>query len=221
MTSYVVLHVFRRRGLRESSSFSFGNGFSDAPQDGALPHRYLRIDQGYDRTLLQPPNGHVPRDTFITCTEPAMTFFRISRSTPTQIGSPAIPLLLSMLLVVTSASILTSCTTAGSSASKNYDRKTISREQVEDYNSAADAYQIVRSLRPNWLSIRPSSLNTEGSNEVRVYVDGVRFGAAPNALRQIRVRNIEKLRYFDRREAATKFGTGHTQGVIMIYTRRG
>jgi hypothetical protein len=150
-----------------------------------------------------------------------MAILRLSQLPPAAPRGPFLSLLLSIALVITGTAVLSGCATSESSGSKNFDRKTISRNQIASYNSSANAYQIVQTLRPNWLAVRPSSLTTESSNEVRVYVDGVRFGAAPTALRQILVRNIESLRYFDRREAATRFGTGHTQGVIMIYTRRG
>jgi hypothetical protein len=40
------------------------------------------------------------------------------------------------------------------------------------------------------------------------------------ALRDISVEQIRELRFIDAKDATTRYGTGHTSGVIEVYTKR-
>lgn len=78
-----------------------------------------------------------------------------------------------------------------------------------------DLFEYVRLHRPHWLRTR--GISTSGIFEVVVYVDGNRMGG-PRALEQIRPDMTAELRYFDGREATTRWGTGHGAGVILVTT---
>ncbi len=51
-----------------------------------------------------------------------------------------------------------------------------------------------------------------------VYLDGMRTGGVP-VLRNIDANNVREIRYVPARDATTKYGTGHSQGVIEVRTR--
>ncbi len=91
--------------------------------------------------------------------------------------------------------------------------------------SAANAYEVVQRLRSKWLITRgtPGARDPilEGglSGGIVVYLDGVRRGGV-EALRDIPVEQIRELRWIDAKDATTRYGTGHTSGVIEIYSKR-
>jgi hypothetical protein len=55
--------------------------------------------------------------------------------------------------------------------------------------------------------------------EVGIYVDGVRAGG-PAFLGQLSPMDIERIRYYDARDAQFRFGTGHTYGALDVMMRR-
>lgn len=95
----------------------------------------------------------------------------------------------------------------------------IERVDVEA-SSARNAYDLVQSLRPQWLRGRgPASLrNTQPALPV-VYVDGVRFGPV-ESLRQITVESLQRLEFMSAPDATNRYGTGHGGGAILVQTRR-
>jgi hypothetical protein len=52
-----------------------------------------------------------------------------------------------------------------------------------------------------------------------VYVNGVRYGE-PQTLRNLRVQEVEEIRFISATDATTRWGTGHTGGVIEVMLRR-
>ncbi|HVF38415.1 MAG TPA: hypothetical protein VM939_00855, partial [Gemmatimonadaceae bacterium] len=87
--------------------------------------------------------------------------------------------------------------------------------------SAANAYEVIQKLRPNFLSYRgETSLNkSESSPYPTVYVDGMAFGTIAT-LRTIPAMQIASIRLYRSWEAATRFGMGNMGGVLEITTRR-
>lgn len=84
--------------------------------------------------------------------------------------------------------------------------------------------ELVASGRANLLDYvrlhRPSWLRTRGATgEVIVYLDGVRMGG-PEALQEIHPEMVAEVRHIDAREATTRWGTGHTEGAILVVTGR-
>lgn len=105
----------------------------------------------------------------------------------------------------------------GSSGGERRDRSVIERAEIAE-NNHTNALEAVRSLRPHWLRKR-GSLSIRNEPEIAVYFDGVRAGG-PDALTQVPVINIQRIRYYDASEAQFKFGVGHGHGAIDVVTRQ-
>ena len=98
------------------------------------------------------------------------------------------------------------------------DPKRISMQEMLEAGST-DAYSIVQSLRPRWLSTRGvSTINLKES--VKVYLDGSLLGG-PEYLRQINVQSISSIQYMDALEATQRWGLDHGLGAILVSTRSG
>jgi hypothetical protein len=83
---------------------------------------------------------------------------------------------------------------------------------------ATNAYEAVSRLRANWLRPRgASSLSLRSA--VRVYLDGTRIGGVED-LRQMDTRIIGSIQYMDGAEATLRFGTGNSDGAILVSTHR-
>jgi hypothetical protein len=94
----------------------------------------------------------------------------------------------------------------------------LTEEDIEG-STAADAYELVRQLRPNWLHRRgPTSVRDRTAGQMIVYVDGTRWGGVAE-LRNFRTDQLRQLHYLSGPEATMRFGTGHGGGVIEITTR--
>lgn len=82
--------------------------------------------------------------------------------------------------------------------------------------AAANAYDAIQSLRPNWLRTRGShSLQNRGDDYIVVYLNNARLGP-PTALRQISAADVGQIRYYDAAAANYRFGVGHTHGAIQV-----
>lgn len=86
---------------------------------------------------------------------------------------------------------------------------------------AATAYELIHSLRPDFLTYRgETSFDRSRSLPYpTVYVDGQEFGPI-GTLRNIPASQIATIRLYRSWEATTKFGSGNMGGVIAITTRR-
>lgn len=111
--------------------------------------------------------------------------------------------------------LFTACGSTGT-ASRGGNPDLITVEEVEASNQS-NAYELVRSRRPNWLSRRGTqSINLTG--DIVVYLDATRLGG-PEALRRISIHSVHSIRYFDASEATQRWGTGHGFGAIQVETR--
>ena len=82
------------------------------------------------------------------------------------------------------------------------------------------AMALIRRLRPAWLSPRGQTSITNGAASYPVvYIDEIRHGGLPS-LNRIPTSEILRLEYFNTADATTRWGTGHTAGVINIVTGR-
>ncbi len=82
--------------------------------------------------------------------------------------------------------------------------------------AAANALDLVRSLRPLWLNKRgPQSLHYEG--DIVVYISNARMGGL-QALSEIAVASLTSLEYLDAAAANYRFGPGHPYGAIVVST---
>jgi hypothetical protein len=86
---------------------------------------------------------------------------------------------------------------------------------------ATTAYEVIRSLRPNFLSYRgETSFDRRTSRPYpNVYVDDQVFGTV-TILQSIPASDVSSIRLYRSAEAVTRFGTGNAGGVIAIVTRR-
>jgi hypothetical protein len=78
-----------------------------------------------------------------------------------------------------------------------------------------DAYEAVQSLRPRWL--RPRMTTGADNGLPLVYVHNMRCGSIYE-LQLFRVAGIREIRYVNARDATTRWGMGHSNGVIEVIT---
>jgi hypothetical protein len=102
---------------------------------------------------------------------------------------------------------------------------------TQDEISAAgvrNALEVIQRVRPSMLRPRGSSTNQSASPEysqattisVVVYMDDIRLGE-PSQLSSLSVDNIREIRFINARDATTRWGTGHTAGVIQVVSKAG
>jgi len=105
------------------------------------------------------------------------------------------------------------------------DRNRLSRDDVAEVASGGNtAYDVVRTLRPQWLS-PPNGRNATatmmgdggGAKEVVVYIDDKRQQSLDD-LKTVKIAAIIELRYLDQNRAIQMRGPGHEMGVIEVIT---
>jgi hypothetical protein len=105
----------------------------------------------------------------------------------------------------------------GRRARPSGDPDLILRHQVME-GAYSNALDVVRALHPNWLVKRaPSGRNNTGNNPIWVFVDGNRYGDI-SWLRNVPAGTIGSIRRIDGIAATTRWGTGHSEGVLYIMT---
>jgi hypothetical protein len=123
------------------------------------------------------------------------------------------------------------CASTGEPRSGSSDTSVITEEEVAN-SHAANAYDLVQSLRPRWLNIRgQSSLGTttrrgiDGGNvdvmveqDIPIYLDGTRIGGV-ETLRNVSTRELARLERLNAGTATQRFGGGHPNGAILLSTR--
>ena len=87
---------------------------------------------------------------------------------------------------------------------------------------ATNALQIIMKLRPQMLRSRgvisPNDPNGEATTP-KIYVDNVSYGNV-ESLSNINAAQIKEIQYIKATDATTRWGTGHTGGVIMVVTKK-
>lgn len=122
------------------------------------------------------------------------------------------PLLLSLVLLSSGAS----CGARQATTGARTDRDIITVDQIQE-RGFRNAYEAVEGLRATWLKERPDGLATQ--REIQVYLDNSRLGGV-TMLRQISTAQIASIRYIDAATAINRWGVDHSQGVIMVISRR-
>jgi len=86
--------------------------------------------------------------------------------------------------------------------------------------AAADAFEAVRLLRPEWLVQRGQSAfyDPEGDN-IRAFLDEMEIGGV-EALAAVSANVIEVIRFVDAAHATARWGARYTQGVIQVITNQ-
>jgi hypothetical protein len=92
---------------------------------------------------------------------------------------------------------------------------------VEILPGMSSAYDVVRNRRPEWLHARGTLPSDAGRPALPlVYLEGISYGDC-ETLKSIAASSIAELRFLDARDATTRFGSGHTSGIILVTLRRG
>jgi hypothetical protein len=130
-----------------------------------------------------------------------------------------------MRFPIVTACVLSLMACAGSNAARDprdtsasHDSDVIMAEELSGTNGST-AYDAVRQLRPAWiLRSRPTAVMQRNQAQLIVYVDGVRYAAGIESLRQVPLRAVASLRYFSPGSAEARFGAGHLVGAIEVLT---
>ncbi len=93
-----------------------------------------------------------------------------------------------------------------------YSRGYIYSEEINE-GKAANAYDLIRNLRPQWLR----SFGINSISYPNVYVDGFRGGDI-HALSTIATQHIVEIQFFNSSEAFIRFGPDHPGGAILVTT---
>ena len=100
------------------------------------------------------------------------------------------------------------------------DARHITADEIAEKTNPQNALDLIRALRPAWLTSRgPTSIMLQ-DNGISVYVDGSRRGSVEE-LRLINRESVEEMRYFSASEAQGRFGMDNVGGVIEVTTKKG
>ncbi len=110
-----------------------------------------------------------------------------------------------------------SCTTTGGPAGAS--RSGLITQADIEGATFLTAHDAVAQLRPAWLRARGSRTIQNPNPYATVYVDGLRRGEL-DELRGIPAVDVDTIAYLSPSDATTRFGLGHTGGVIAVTTLR-
>ena len=85
-------------------------------------------------------------------------------------------------------------------------------------DAARTAFDLVKQLRPLWLSVRGPSSISLGTPKPQAYVDGVLRGD-PSTLSDISRESIREIRHLRGTDATQRFGVNHENGAILVTTK--
>jgi hypothetical protein len=94
----------------------------------------------------------------------------------------------------------------------------ITREEITA-SSAANAYEAVSRLRPNFLqSHGQTTITGSDTGYPRVYLDHMPYGDI-STLRSLDANGIFEIRYYNSAAASNRFGLGNVSGAIEVISR--
>jgi hypothetical protein len=79
------------------------------------------------------------------------------------------------------------------------------------------AFNVVQSLRPQWLNVRGRSSITRAESGVRVFHNGVLVGGA-EYLNQVAANSVRLLEYISAIDATQRWGVDFGNGAIVVHT---
>ncbi|MEP7345593.1 MAG: hypothetical protein ABI877_10005 [Gemmatimonadaceae bacterium] len=95
----------------------------------------------------------------------------------------------------------------------------ITQAEIE-YANVSNAQEAIQRLRPRMLQRRMGSSTDKGEGgEIVIYLDEAKYGF-PDQLSSISAERIKEIRYINAADATTKWGTGYTEGVIQVTTKK-
>jgi hypothetical protein len=83
-----------------------------------------------------------------------------------------------------------------------------------------NALEAVRLYRPEWLNERGVHILTAPDEGVVVYLDDVRLGSV-DTLRDLNIQIVRSMHYLDAGAATSRWGAGHSHGVILVVANGG
>lgn len=95
----------------------------------------------------------------------------------------------------------------------------ITSEEIESSHQPT-LFDVVRALRPNWLTTTPSGIRSDADAGISVYLDSQRAGSI-DVLRGLPSTSASALHFYSASEAQSRFGLGNLHGVIQIVSPRG
>ena len=104
------------------------------------------------------------------------------------------------------------------SPGRNRDRSTLSRDEIRA-TQYTNLYDVIATLRGNWVRNRSAESINGKSSSVQVYLDTQRLSGV-DELRTMMSANIESVRYFDPIAASARWGMDHGAGAIMVTTAK-
>lgn len=119
-------------------------------------------------------------------------------------------------LAVVPVLLLSACASTGSSGSSS-SRNVITLEQLQSMPNQS-LYEVVRKLKPTWLSKR-GQVSLHGNTQLLVVVDEGQFHEL-SILTSLTAGEVVELRYMDARRATTKYGYQANGGAILVSTIR-
>ena len=108
----------------------------------------------------------------------------------------------------------------GSSSGIRYDPDVITRMELDEIAVANQTvYEAIGRLRVTWLRPRtPASIQFNSDRLPKAMIDNQQFEL--DFLHQLRIQDVQELRFVDAREATFRWGTGFANGVIEVVSRR-
>ena len=131
---------------------------------------------------------------------------------------------LAVLVVAVSSGCASGGASSGTSARSSRSQDVIVEAEIASRaRDATNALQIIEQLRPQMLRSRgSSSLAPSATSDdalPRVYVDDISYGNL-NSLSNVNSTSIREIRFIKAGDATTRWGTGHTGGVILVTTKK-
>jgi hypothetical protein len=126
------------------------------------------------------------------------------------------------------AALLVACSSAttSSGAGPRSNRNVITAEEIQAARRpGSTAWELISALRPLYLTSRGITSLGNASSGVGsvsavaiVHLDGSRYGDL-QSLKDLNADTVHHVQYMNAADATTRYGTDHSGGVILIYTR--
>ena len=139
------------------------------------------------------------------------------------------PKLVTVVIALTLAATVAACGASSAPAAGAAPRpirgslNLITSAEVESAgNDVVNAYDLVQRLRPGMMRARNLTAGNTGDGNVFgviAYVDDIRLGDVEQ-LRTVMRATVREIRYISALDATTRWGTGHSNGVIQVLIKR-
>jgi len=131
-----------------------------------------------------------------------------------------------LLVTVLTIAVTSACASGGApgASRSGASRDFIAESEIASRGGdATNALQIIEQLRPEMLRSHGASsmsLTAKSDNALpRVYVDEIAYGDIATLANLGRL-SIKEIRFINAQNATTRWGTGHTGGVILVTTKK-